>query len=83
MRRIAEFPGALLPFQGYTFRHFRDSSLREEAGEYIGPHAIPIIVNEAGSFSRKDLSNYLEKHGIEARTLLPPCLPSVQEFLTY
>lgn len=41
----------------------------EEPGEQIGPHAIPIIIQEGASFSRADLTNYLEKHGIETRTL--------------
>ncbi|HOI72935.1 MAG TPA: DegT/DnrJ/EryC1/StrS family aminotransferase [Syntrophales bacterium] len=45
------------------------SSIREEAGEQIGPHAIPIIVQEGAPFTRADLTNYLEKRGIETRTL--------------
>lgn len=45
------------------------ATIREEPGEQIGPHALPIIIQEAASFSRADLTNYFEKHGIETRTL--------------
>jgi dTDP-4-amino-4,6-dideoxygalactose transaminase len=45
------------------------STIAEESGEKIGPHAIPIIVQEEASFSRADLTQYLEKNGIETRTL--------------
>lgn len=44
-------------------------TLFEEPGEQIGPHAIPIIIQEEATFSRADLTDYLEKHGIETRTL--------------
>ena len=45
------------------------ATIREESHEQIGPHAIPIIVQEAATFTRAELTNYLEKHGIETRTL--------------
>jgi len=45
------------------------STIREEAHERIGPHAIPIVVNEAASFTRAELTQCLEQHGIETRTL--------------
>ena len=45
------------------------ATIEEEPGEQIGPHAIPIIVQEEASFSRAELANYLEEHGIETRTL--------------
>jgi dTDP-4-amino-4,6-dideoxygalactose transaminase len=45
------------------------STIREEAWERIGPHAIPIVVNEDASFTRAELTRYLEEHGIETRTL--------------
>lgn len=45
------------------------TTIEEEPGEQIGPHAIPIIVQEEASFSRNELVNYLEEHGIETRTL--------------
>lgn len=53
------------------FHRFRPylSTIAEESGEQIGPHAIPIIVQEEASFSRADLTQYLEKNGIETRTL--------------
>jgi dTDP-4-amino-4,6-dideoxygalactose transaminase len=41
----------------------------EGADEKIGPHAIPIIVQEAASFTRARLTCYLEQNGIETRTL--------------
>lgn len=45
------------------------STIKEEPHEQIGPHAIPIIINEGAPFSRADLTQYLEKNGIETRTL--------------
>jgi dTDP-4-amino-4,6-dideoxygalactose transaminase len=45
------------------------TTISEEPEEQIGPHAIPIIVQEAASFSRAELASYLEKKGIETRTL--------------
>lgn len=45
------------------------STIREEPWEQIGPHAIPIIIQEAATFSRAQLTGYLEKNGIETRTL--------------
>lgn len=45
------------------------STIKEEAHEQIGPHAIPIIINEGAPFSRAELTHYLEQSGIETRTL--------------
>ena len=45
------------------------SSIREEEHEVIGPHAIPIVVNEGAPFTRDQLAQYLERSGIETRTL--------------
>jgi len=45
------------------------STIKEEPWETIGPHAIPIIVNEDASFTRAQLTRHLEQHGIETRTL--------------
>lgn len=45
------------------------STIREESHEQIGPHAIPIIVNEGAPFSRAQLTQHLETNGIETRTL--------------
>jgi len=44
-------------------------TITEEPHEKIGPHAIPIIVQEEASFSRVELTNFLETNGIETRTL--------------
>jgi dTDP-4-amino-4,6-dideoxygalactose transaminase len=45
------------------------STIKEEAHEQIGPHAIPIIVKEGAPFTRAELTQHLEKNGIETRTL--------------
>lgn len=45
------------------------STIKEEEWEQIGPHAIPIIIQEGAPFTRVELSQYLEHHGIETRTL--------------
>jgi dTDP-4-amino-4,6-dideoxygalactose transaminase len=45
------------------------STIREEPHERIGPHAIPIVVNECAPFSRAELARHLEQNGIETRTL--------------
>lgn len=45
------------------------ASIQEESHEKIGPHAIPIVIQEEASFSRADLTHHLEKNGIETRTL--------------
>lgn len=45
------------------------STIKEEPHEQIGPHAIPIIINEGAKFSRAQLTQHLEKRGIETRTL--------------
>lgn len=45
------------------------STISEAPHEQIGPHAIPIIVNEQARFTSTVLSRYLEQKGIETRTL--------------
>jgi len=45
------------------------STIKEEEWEQIGPHAIPIIIQEGAPFSRAEFSQYLEHNGIETRTL--------------
>jgi dTDP-4-amino-4,6-dideoxygalactose transaminase len=45
------------------------ATIQEEPHEKIGPHAIPIVIQEEASFSRADLTHYLEGNGIETRTL--------------
>lgn len=44
-------------------------TIQQEPCEKIGPHAIPIIIQEKAGFTRAELSNHLEKNGIETRTL--------------
>jgi dTDP-4-amino-4,6-dideoxygalactose transaminase len=58
----------------YVLEHFTSfaphlSTIKEEPYEQIGPHAIPIIVNEGAPFTRAELTQNLEKNGIETRTL--------------
>jgi dTDP-4-amino-4,6-dideoxygalactose transaminase len=58
-------------------------TLREAPEERIGPHAIPIIVQEEASFTRNQLANFLEKRGIETRTLfasMPTQCPGFAHF---
>lgn len=45
------------------------STISEGPDERIGPHAIPIIINENAPFTRQELTDYLERHGVETRTL--------------
>ena len=58
----------------FAIEHFKEfapylSTITEEPWEKIGPHALPIIVNEEASFSRAQFSCYLEENGVETRTL--------------
>ena len=45
------------------------ATIQEDPDEQIGPHAIPIIIQEGASFTRAQLTDYLEKQGIDTRTL--------------
>jgi dTDP-4-amino-4,6-dideoxygalactose transaminase len=45
------------------------STITEEPWERIGPHAIPIVINEEAQFTRGELTAFLELNGIETRTL--------------
>jgi dTDP-4-amino-4,6-dideoxygalactose transaminase len=61
------------------------STISEEPHEQIGPHAIPIIINESAPFNRAQLTQHLEKNGIETRTLfvsMPTQCPGF-EYLGY
>jgi dTDP-4-amino-4,6-dideoxygalactose transaminase len=61
------------------------STIKEESHEQIGPHAIPIVINENAPFSRTQLTQHLEKSGIETRTLfasMPTQCPGF-EYLGY
>lgn len=44
-------------------------SITEGPDEMIGPHAFPVILQENNNFSRDDLVLYLEKKGIDSRSL--------------
>lgn len=44
-------------------------SIDEECHEKIGPHAFPIIIQEEANFSRNQLVDFLENHGIDTRSL--------------
>ncbi len=44
-------------------------SINEERYEKIGPHAFPVIVQEEAGFTRDKIVDYLEKNGVETRTL--------------
>ncbi|MDC0335503.1 DegT/DnrJ/EryC1/StrS family aminotransferase [Pseudodesulfovibrio sp.] len=45
------------------------STLKEEEWEFIGPHAVPMILGPEASFTRVELTTFLEKEGIETRNL--------------
>lgn len=51
------------------------TSIKEDQGERIGPHALPIIIQDKAGFSRAELINYLEAQGVETRTLFS-CIPT-------
>ena len=58
----------------YVLDHFDQfnpflSTIAEASHEKIGPHAIPIVINEEAAFSREEFTSYLETHGVETRTL--------------
>ncbi len=53
------------------FHRFEDHlfTIEKEDFEEIGPHAFPFIVRENAGFTRNQLMDFLEKNGIDARTL--------------
>jgi len=53
------------------FRRFSPRLVSIEADPYekIGPHAFPVTIQEQANFTREELVNFLERHGIETRTL--------------
>jgi dTDP-4-amino-4,6-dideoxygalactose transaminase len=53
------------------FKKFRPYLLTIEKENYeeIGPHALPIIIQEHAKFTRKQFVAYLEKKGIDTRSL--------------
>lgn len=58
---------------------------KEDAHETIGPHAFPFVVKEGAPFNRDELMLYLEKNGVDARTLFSsiPTQCGGYEFLGY
>ncbi len=56
------------------------STIKEEEWEQIGPHAIPIIIQEDAPFTRLEFSHYLEHKGIETRTLFSSMPTQCQGF---
>jgi dTDP-4-amino-4,6-dideoxygalactose transaminase len=44
-------------------------TIREDSYEQIGPHGFPIVVKEKAPFTRNELVNYMEKKGIDTRSL--------------
>lgn len=44
-------------------------SIHEEEGEFIGPHAFPVIVGKDVKFTRDELVEYLGKNGIDSRNM--------------
>lgn len=58
------------------------STIKEEEWEQIGPHAIPVIIQEGAPFTRVELSQYLEYNGIETRTLFNS-MPTQCQGFTY
>lgn len=45
------------------------TTIHEEPYEKIGPHAFSVIIEECAEFTRDDIVSYLERSGIETRTL--------------
>ncbi|MBF0541294.1 MAG: DegT/DnrJ/EryC1/StrS family aminotransferase [Nitrospirae bacterium] len=45
------------------------ATIEKESYEEIGPHALPIIIQQGVKFTRNQLVNYMEKNGIDTRSL--------------
>ena len=45
------------------------ATIRKESYEEIGPHALPIIVQDKAQFTRNTLAEHLERNGIDTRNL--------------
>ncbi len=45
------------------------TSIKEEPGEFIGPHAFPVILSSEAKFTRDQFVEYLGQHGIDTRNL--------------
>jgi len=44
-------------------------TIEKEDYEEIGPHALPIVIQEKAKFTRNQLVSYMEKNGIDTRSL--------------
>jgi len=53
------------------FRQFKPylATIEKEPHEEIGPHALPMIIQEGAGFTRNQLVSHLEANGIDTRTL--------------
>ncbi|MBP7652787.1 DegT/DnrJ/EryC1/StrS family aminotransferase [Candidatus Dependentiae bacterium] len=69
--QILEKRRANLYYLMENFKQFSPNlkTITKEEYEEIGPHALPIIVQESANFSRNQLTDYLEKNGIDTRSL--------------
>lgn len=60
-----------LTFMLKSFKEFSPYlyTIEEKDGEQIGPHALPIILDERAKFNRNKFVYFLEEHGIDTRNL--------------
>jgi dTDP-4-amino-4,6-dideoxygalactose transaminase len=72
---------------GERFKKFNEyfASIEEEEHEEIGPHAFPIILKEDVKFTRDQFVDFLERNGIDTRSLFSsmPTQCKGFEFLGY
>jgi dTDP-4-amino-4,6-dideoxygalactose transaminase len=74
---LEAYPGILKKRRGnllYMLDKFREFlpylyTISEDKGEQIGPHALPIILKEKVRFNRDKLVFFLERRGIDSRSL--------------
>ena len=76
-KRHANLMRAIAGLRGFA-RYL--STISEDAGERIGPHALPIVVREDAPFTRAELTACLEDNGIETRTLFASMPTQCQGF---
>ena len=62
-KNLAQMRNKFKKFSSYL------TTIDEEADERIGPQAFPVILQEECPFSRDQLVNFLEKNGVETRSL--------------
>ncbi|MFA5142571.1 MAG: DegT/DnrJ/EryC1/StrS family aminotransferase [Candidatus Omnitrophota bacterium] len=69
--KIVEARRRNLKYLMKKFRRFSPylATISEERYERIGPHAFPVIIQAAAGFTRNEIVDYLEKNGVETRTL--------------